>query len=213
MKFDHPSLPEIVALQLGEDWREALSRLTAIRKQGLYLLSEVNRAVCLFHLGHFDHAAALAPGLARIYPSELEKYDVNRLMMALLVVAMVAHHQGGNAAEACRTALEICHHFDYRVGDLSYIPTGILRSPDGALTIHETKDAKVIVFVLFCLQFNADITDKERHEIGALLNAYMRLDSSGKTALEVFEEVLLRDDTPYPHIDFDVVRRANRGED
>lgn len=212
MKFDEPSLPAIVALQLGGEWTEALNRLVAIRKHEFFLLSEANRAVCLFHLQQFEKAAVLAPGLARIYPTELTEYDVNRLMMSLVVIAMVAHHRVGNNAEACRFALELCHHFDLRVGDLPFIPKGILLNSDGTLTIHETTNGRLIVFALFCLQFEANISDKERREIAGLLEGYARLDPSDRTAYEVFEEVLLNDDTPCPQIDLDAARRLTQDD-
>ena len=210
MNLDEPSLPEIVALQLGGNWSEALSRLAAIRGHHVALLCEANRAVCLFHLKHFEKAASLAPALARIYPKELLEYDVNRLMMTLLVLAMVAHHHVGNNAEACRLALELYHHFDWKAGDLPFIPTAIFRNEDGTLTIHELSDGRVIVFVLFCLQFEPSISEAARQEMVVLLETYARLDPSEKTVQEVVEEVLFRDDIPIPHIDFDAVPRRTR---
>jgi hypothetical protein len=147
--IDHPS--EIVALQVAGDWSNVLNRLTVLRQQNLSLLGEANRAICLFHLHRFEEAAALAPGLTRIYLREVIEYEVNRLMMSLIVLAMVAHHRTGNSAEARRFALELCHHFDWRAGDLPLIPSAILRNNDGTLTIHETSNGRVIVFVLLCL--------------------------------------------------------------
>ncbi len=206
MTLDHASLPEVVALQLAGNWDAAISSLTTIRREQFSLLAEANRAICLFHLRRFEEAGALAPGLARLYPKELSEQDVDRLMMALLVLAVVAHQHVGSPT-AVRLALDLCK-FDYRVGDLPLVPTAIQVGADGTLTIQDTSDAKLIIFSLFCLQLQPGLAHDQRRRIVHLMNTYMRLEPTGATARDVFEEILLRPETPYPQIDLDAVRNA-----
>jgi hypothetical protein len=209
-KPDDFPLAQIVDLQLRGDWEDALTRLS--EKTPPHFLTDVNRAICLFHLRRFDRAAALAMGLARIYPRDLEERDVRRLMLALLILAAVSHLENGNTAEACRAALEICN-MNYTVRDLSRIPLGVTRATNGTLTIHEMDNAELIISVLVQLKGNLRIREDERYRLSALVNTYKRIDPGGKKAFDTFIDVLLREAVTSEPIDPEAIRRFLRGED
>lgn len=201
MTFDHPSLPEIVALQLRGQWSEACAQLTTLRQQEICLFAEVNRAICLFYTEEPEVAARMAPGLARLHPQELHDYDVSRLMTSLLVLAIVASYRAGEKSNAYRLGLEVCDHFHPRPGELPRLPTGVGFSQDGGLVIHEWPDADLIVYTLFALQVDVGLARDGRAKLAGLLEDYMRVEPTNRTAQAIFEQVLLAPDTPPPPID------------
>src|SRR5262245_45901850 len=115
--LSHPRLPSIVELQLQGAWDAALTELSLLRREGLVLLVEVNRAICLFRTDAFQDVACLAPGLSRLYPSTLSESDVTKLMMLLVSMGMVAHHRCYASTETRRFATELSR-FPFAVADL-----------------------------------------------------------------------------------------------